>query len=233
MINIKKVPLLSLFIVFSNLFLHAELTQSKSYWEHFYAQTPDDIQKPSHFAQTVLPLIPQDNILLELGCGNGRDALYFAEHGIKVYACDLCNNAIGLLNNSEHSNNPTFFVADFTNLESKLNDIKIDTVYSRFSLHSVSKEGSLRAIEWTYKHLQPKGLFLIEARSIHDPLYGKGTQVEKNAYITDHYRRFLELDELVEALKNAGFTIRSAVESQGFAKYHDEDPSIIRIIAQK
>ena len=41
-------------------------------------------------------------------------------------------------------------------------------------------------------------------RSVHDPLYGKGEALERNAFFYDnHYRRFLVLDELTEALRQA------------------------------
>ena len=45
--------------------------------------------------------------------------------------------------------------------------------------------------------LKPGGKFFIEVRSVHDPLYGKGEALERNAFFYDnHYRRFLVLDEL-------------------------------------
>jgi hypothetical protein len=43
----------------------------------------------------------------------------------------------------------------------------------------------------------------------------------------------LVLDDLVADLKYAGFAIRNAEESRGFAPYNGEDPPIIRIIAQR
>ena len=56
--------------------------------------------------------------------------------------------------------------------------------------------------------LKPGGKFFIEVRSVHDPLYGKGEALERNAFFYDnHYRRFLVLDELTEALRQAGFRI--------------------------
>jgi SAM-dependent methyltransferase len=213
-----------LFFIFLSFHLNAQGIDNP-YWNSFYAQP--HTETPSPFAEHVLPLISKDSCLLELGCGNGRDAHYFASHNIRVYACDLSDTAVKNLK----SDNPTFFVADFTNLS--LDHLQIRTVYSRFTFHSISYESSLKVIRWVYDHLEPGGLFLIEARSIHDPLYGKGQLVAKNAYVTDHYRRFLVLDELTADLKSVGFTIDSAVESRGFAPYRGDDPPIIRVIAKK
>jgi SAM-dependent methyltransferase len=208
------------------LFLTCQLqAQDINYWNSFYAKP--HIETPSPFAETVLPLISKGSCLLELGCGNGRDALYFARKNIRVYACDISETAI----ENHESENPTFFVADFTNLT--LDHLKIDVIYSRFTFHSISYESSKKVIQWAYDHLQPGGLFLIEARSVHDPLYGKGKRVEKDAYVTDHYRRFIVLDELTADLEDVGFAIESAVESRGFAPYRGDDPPIIRVVATK
>ena len=72
----------------------------------------------------------------------------------------------------------------------------------------------------------------IETRSTKDNLYGKGKKVGKNEYVTDHYRRFINKSELVNKLKKK-FKILYIKESKGYSKFKNEDPCLIRIIAQK
>ena len=85
-----------------------------------------------------------------------------------------------------------------------------------------------------YEALKPGGKFFIEVRSIHDPLYGKGRPVDRNAFFYDnHYRRFIVLGELTCALKQCGFRVEYSEESTGFAPYGNDDPPVIRVVAVK
>ena len=54
--------------------------------------------------------------------------------------------------------------------------------------------------------------------------------MSKNEYITDHYRRFINKNELIKNLKK-NFKILYLKESKGFSKFKNEDPCLIRIIA--
>lgn len=54
------------------------------------------IKAPSPFAQAVLSdMLIRGGDILELGCGNGRDSIFFAKHGLRVtaiYASDAIVN---------------------------------------------------------------------------------------------------------------------------------------------
>jgi len=47
-------------------------------------------------------------------------------------------------------------------------------------------------MKWAYNSLAELGKFCIEVRSIHDEFCGEGEEVEKDAFVTDHYRRFIQ-----------------------------------------
>lgn len=56
----------------------------------------------------------------------------------------------------------------------------------------------------------------------------------KNAYLLDgHYRRFININEMLAELFKVGFSIKCAEEAKGFAPYKDEDSYIIRMVAEK
>ena len=86
---------------------------------------------------------------------------------------------------------------------------------------------------WIYRNINDGGKFLLEARSVKDDLYGKGKQVESDAFVTTHYRRFIRLDKLLDELKDIGFKIKYSIEQKGLARFKDEDPIVIRICAEK
>ena len=73
---------------------------------------------------------------------------------------------------------------------------------------------------------------MIEARSIYDDLYGVGKNIGEHEFITDHYRRFLDPSVFLKKLLD-DFHIKYYEISNGFSKYKESDPIIIRTIIEK
>jgi len=192
-----------------------------NYWETFYAKYPEN-KTPSRFAVYVNSVyLKKNKTLLELGCGNGRDAIYFVNQGLKVTAIDLAAKEINYLNKL-NIQNITFKATDFTKLY-KYSDF--DFVYSRFTLHSINEDAEDSVLSQLDGVLKPRGLFLLEARSTKDK------ELEKE-FGTDHYRRYIDLERVTKKIESKGFEIIESLESQGLAKYKGEDPYIVRIIAR-
>lgn len=205
----------------------------KKYWKKYYKSHNIPLE-PSLFAKFVLNNhIQRNSSLFEMGCGNGRDAIFFAMNDINVLAIDQCEEEISFLSEINKHANLKFKSDDFT----CLGDIGIfDNIYSRFALHSVSEAGENKTIDWTYKHLNVGGKILIEARGQKNELYKIGQPVEGEPdafFYNNHYRRFINLDELSEKLKKKGFEIASAEEKFGFAPFKGIDQVFMRIIAIK
>ena len=84
----------------------------KKYWDLFYKTKVNKIKlnHPSQFAIFTIGEAENITSLVEFGCGNGRDALFFADHFKKVYALDGSNEAINK-NKKQYSkiNNLKFF----------------------------------------------------------------------------------------------------------------------------
>jgi tellurite methyltransferase len=204
----------------------------KDYWEAFYAMQNKEL-KPSLFANYVVEKIAKEqDKLIELGCGNGRDAILFANNQLNVIAVDQCKSEIDFLSHTYRKlENIQFKHKDFTRLT---NEQKFDIVYSRFTLHSISSEQEV--LKWAYKNLESQGFFCIEARGQKNEIYGKGEPVEgeKDAYILDnHYRRFINIELLSAELEDIGFTIKLAEEKKGFAPFNGENETYLRVIACK
>jgi bifunctional enzyme CysN/CysC len=202
-----------------------------AYWNQYYK---NDVcsRLPSPFAQYVATLVEPGRQLLELGCGNGRDAVYLAGQGLRVTALDISPVAIEQLQ-AQAVPGAKFICADFVN-----SDIHTpgayDYAYSRFTLHSINQNQEQLLLQRVFTGLRPGGKLFVEVRSVHDPLFGKGRQVEHNAWFYDnHYRRFIVLAELVAELERNGFLVEYAEEQRGFAPYGNDDPPVIRVVAVK
>ena len=208
----------------------------KDYWENYYKDNGAPLE-PSLFAHFVLNNYikePELSSLIEFGCGNGRDSLFFASKGIIITAIDQCGEQTETLRHNQKHPNISFFTEDFTNITEVYKTF--DYVYSRFTLHSVSDSGETNAIREAYNHLVPHGMFSIETRGKKNELYKLGNPVphETDAFIRDnHYRRFSDIANLIKKIENAGFTIIYSEEARGFAPFGDTDYTFIRIIAQK
>ena len=202
------------------------------YWEQVYTNRSVP-QECSLFAQFVRQNYLQlPHHVIELGCGNGRDAHYLVDYCAQLTAVDQCKAEITRLQRTNHHPNLKFMVADFTHLP--IVHQQYDLIYSRFTLHSISSAAQQRVLSWTKKAVTASGWLCIEARGYRNSLYQRGQSVpnEPDAFIyNDHYRRFINLPDLVAQLKNQGWQIVLAREDQGFAPFAGQDDYFWRLVA--
>ena len=66
------------------------------YWQNYYTLNKAPIQ-PSPFAEFIYTnyIYTQTKkmeyqTIIDIGCGNGRDSIYFHSKGLKVHGVDLC-----------------------------------------------------------------------------------------------------------------------------------------------
>lgn len=202
-----------------------------AYWNQYYKNRVCS-EEPSPFARYVSTLVEPGRQMVELGCGNGRDAVFFADQGLHITALDMSREAISQLQDKGLAN-AVFLCDDFVNSDIHCPD-SYDYAYSRFTIHAINRNQEQVLLNNLFCSLRPKGKLFIEVRSVNDPLFGKGKQIERNAFFYDnHYRRFIVLDELVQSLEQRGFLVEYARECIGFAPYGNDDPPVIRIVAVK
>ena len=90
-----------------------------------------------------------------------------------------------------------------------------------------------KTLDWITNHLKEDSLFLLEARSIKDPMYNEGKKLSKTENFTTHYRRFMQLDKIVSKLESRDLEIIYQIEDKDLAVYKDDNPYVIRLIAKK
>ena len=203
------------------------------YWTEYYKNNKGIKKTPSPFAEYLLEsgVIVKNLNLIELGCGNGRDSMFFAKNDVNVTAIDQCENTTTILNKIDNIHS---YPHDFTNLPPLHKEHYIDIIYSRFTIHSINEESEDRTLKWVYENLKKGGLFCIEARTVKDPLCGKGEDKGNHIWFyNNHHRRFLDAEKFRSKLIALGFEIKLFDEKNGFAKYKNEDPIILRAIVEK
>lgn len=194
----------------------------QQYWNSFYSKQNIEIKNPSTFAIFMKDYISKNDKVLELGCGNGRDTLYLKDYCSEILAIDSSEETINNLLNLKLQNN-NFKCLDVSSIE-KIEYLP-SIVYSRFFLHSIDENSEKILFNWLGK-LPAETMFCLECRS------DKDIELPKH-FGNTHYRRGINLENLVFSLKNIGYDIIFFTESNGLALYKDEDPIVIRLISRK
>ena len=203
----------------------------KGHWSHYYS-SGDAPSDASPFALFVNSKISSCSKLIEIGCGNGRDASFFAAQGHKLSALDPSENAIDVCRDNDKSRLINYMAGTLPDLIDAL-DKNFDVAYSRFVIHAMPLTEEIKTLKCAYKILSPGGNFFIECRSINDPMAREGEIISPTERILGHYRRFIIKEELESRLVACGFKIVESIESQGLAIFGDNDPMIIRVRAER
>jgi SAM-dependent methyltransferase len=219
---------------FGNASVSSSETKDLSYWNHHYKN--DDSERPSEFSQYVVQkYLKPDDVVIELGCGAGNDAVLLATHSTEYIGIDRCEIAVARckekLKNRPNTAITTVKCGDFTDL--KIGDLASKKgrliIYSRFTFHSISESQGGRLLDNLEKIQEKPWLFLLEARTIYDKLYGVGEPLDRHAFRTDHYRRFIDPEEFRQDA-SARFHLNSFEVSAGFSPVRNEDPILLRAV---
>lgn len=209
----------------------------ETYWDRFYKLPHPDLVEPSSFARLCVSMLFRDGAVFDVGCGNGRDALYMARCGLRVIASDPSHVALAEVAShmqGESLQHPLRLVArPMENLDDR-HAGELGAVYMRFVLHAVAPETASAGLAWASRNLGPGGRLFVETRSVRGSLYGRGARVGRDAFIQDgHYRRFIRAGELRDELTGIGFRIDELIEADGLAIHQGDDPVVIRVFATR
>lgn len=212
----------------------ADRTDQRNYWDQFYGRSGlAGAIWPSQFAAFVLGEIDRHGDLIDVGCGTGRDALFFASHGLNVIGLDASVAAIDICRSQQHASGleSVKFIhgsvdnADLLDQVSRHRTNSVPTVYARFFLHAISEEQEDRFLSFARSICLGGGMLAAEFRTIRDAGQMKVTP--------DHYRRFIEPVAFLEKAHRHGFTTSYYVEGFGFAKYGADDAYVSRCLLSR
>ena len=204
---------------------------NRNFWNKFYKKKLA-VNKPSNFAIFIHKFLKRkETKIVDVGCGNGRDLIFFKKKKFDFIGIDLSKNASLLIKKKlkKIKDKNKIFNDDFVNFNYKKNIKNNFSIYSRFTWHTINNKNEIIFLK-KISQLQNLQYIFIETRSDKDDLFGVGKKISKNEYITDHYRRFINKKELVKKIKK-NFKIIYCKETKGFSKFKNEDPCLIRIIA--
>lgn len=169
---------------------------------------------------------PNSNVL-DLGCGQGRDALYMAKKGFNVVAADSSSTAIEQLlekAKQEQLTNITAKCIDVNNFNLESDKYQIINIHNLMQF--IGKDNNLKLINNVKNNLSPNGFVIIKAFTTKDPEYLKK--------IATH--TFFEPNELKKLFNS--FKIRHYIEHIIKDIGHGNKPEphyhgIVELVAQK
>ncbi|MEH6932657.1 MULTISPECIES: class I SAM-dependent methyltransferase [Bacillus] len=146
--------------------LDSLLREPTQFWDDFYSNREKEIpfftNKPdenlvSYFEKKLL----NSGKVLELGCGPGRNAIYFAENGCLVDAVDLSKESIHWATERAKEKNVNVNFIHDNIFDLQIEEGTYDIVYDSGCFHHIAPHRRMSYINLVKKALKPGGYFAI------------------------------------------------------------------------
>lgn len=159
----------------------------RKHGENIHAEFRDG---PCTFGTVFEAMLEPGSVIHEIACGVGGDALYFAQKGHTVVASDISRVVLEQNKKLDHPN--LHFVQADTAQGLPIRDEACDALYANLALHYFDDATTENIFKDIARVLKPGGLFAFACKSLKDPDFGNGTEIEPNFFLSDkgHLRHF-------------------------------------------
>ncbi len=174
------------------------------YWNDMYSKENAFGTGPTKLAIYAEKIMNENKVrtVLELGCGQGRDSLFFAEKGYQVTAIDFSKNAVNYVKKIIEQN-------EIENIDVKLQDIvqldldhKFDCIYSNLALQFFNQNQLSDIFKKVSRMLHEDQVFIFSTKKPGDKYHNVGRKINEKAFMTnDIVRYFFDKGEIEEMLK--------------------------------
>jgi ubiquinone/menaquinone biosynthesis C-methylase UbiE len=205
----------------------------ESYWNQFYAARAATLGAPSQFALFVLGETDNGCAIVDVGCGTGRDALYFASQGRKVVGVDASvagvEHCAGLA--ADNALDAKFIAAPIDShtlagaVQAVLPQSGLTCVYARFFIHAINDDEEQAFLALASTLCREGDRLAVEFRTLRDAQLAKETGA--------HYRRYVNPLTFIHRAISHGFSSEYFVEGFGYAKYKNDDAHVARCVLRK
>lgn len=193
------------------------------YWDNFYNKNFEFTTKNSDFSEWCFNYFTDKSKikLLDIGCGNGRDLIFFEKNEISVLGIDKSIEAINNLKKlGKNVQNECILDFDYS---------MFNTLYCRFIIHTLNQlelEKLFTSLSYSY----PNTNLFIETR-ISDNI---NQSKDFNSGIGETHKRYLYNKETILSLiEKSRFEVKELIISKGLSPIESEDPLILRLVSTK
>ncbi|WP_268544101.1 class I SAM-dependent methyltransferase [Candidatus Nitrosotenuis cloacae] len=175
-----------------------------TYWNSLYSAKDFFGTGPTKLAKHAESIFYKKNLnILEIGCGQGRDAIFFSTLGHNVHAFDISVNAIDYVKDLKKSlklENLNVFVHD---VEKPLPfpEETFDFIYSNLALQFFDMARLSKIFDNISAVVKKQSLFLLSTKKSGDKYHNFGNKIDENAFehkgITRYFFNEVELKNLL------------------------------------
>lgn len=165
------------------------LDDQHSHWENTFARKPAMFgEQPSDPARKALDLFKTEDVtkLLELGGGQGRDTIFFAENGLYVSVLDYAESGVKFIARKAHALGLSHLIIPIRHdVRDPLpfDDASFDACYSHMLYCMALSTPELKGLsQEVWRVLKPRGLNIYTVRHTGDPQYGTGISRGEDMY---------------------------------------------------
>ena len=189
-----------------------ELDQQQLQWDRAYTAEMDFFgDEPSLAARRAADRFLEGgcSLLMELGAGQGRDTVYFASLGFRVYALEYSESGLwGIIDKGVKTDLGEMITPVFHDLRKPLpfGDASLDGCFSHMLYCMSFSRAEIEFLNGEIRRvLKPGGLNIYTVRHKGDAHYGKGTHVgedlyEFNGFVVHYFDRAM-VDRLAEGFE--------------------------------
>jgi SAM-dependent methyltransferase len=152
------------------------------FWERKHREAGSHPGGPHDLAQELSKYLKPRSRVLELGCGDGRDAIHLAQLQHRVIASDFSRTALSEFADYAARLHLGQCVLDIAGLPYAFADKSFDAVYARLSLHYFPEAVTRDIFAEIARVLRPSGIFLGLFNSQFDVEKGAGKFLEARYY---------------------------------------------------
>ncbi|RYP83433.1 class I SAM-dependent methyltransferase [Nocardioides guangzhouensis] len=203
------------------------------HWHEFYKSDAGQALSREHsaFAAWVAERIDPGSPVVDVGAGNGRDAVWFASTGHPATVLEPATNGMRLArqNASQHHVSLEHRGVNFNEVRSPLllaarltRREQVPHLHARFLLDALTHHA--RHAFWRFAAVVQRtgGRTFLEFRT-------PASAGERTTY-PDHFRQYLDPDEVVAEIRRYGGTVVEREQGRGRAVLGREDPDVCRLV---
>jgi len=180
-------------------------------WEAWHGRHVALDDSPLHTAcrTELIGALPPPDVsgpILELGSGQGYDAIAIAENGYQVEALEFSEAAITIArrNLSCHHGLHVSFARRNISFPLPYADSYFSGIYSYLALHYFDLKVTKEVFSEIARVAKRECAFSFAVRSIEDPLFGKGEKIGTHFYdLNGHVRHFFDVNEVAGLLQGS------------------------------
>ena len=180
------------------------------YWNDIYSKKNYFGTGPTKLAIFAKELLEKNSLqkILELGCGQGRDCLFFAKQGFDVFGFDISQDAISFVEECCKAEN-------LQNLKVIVHDVikpfdfnpEFDLIYSNLALQFFDLNQLETIFNNINKILQKNSLFLFSTKKPGDKYHNFGTKINDHTFEYNRIKRYFFDQNSLRVLLEKNFKI--------------------------